>query len=521
MNTNLDLIKRIISNDDLCDKVNSMECKDTYIEQIKNYVLLLIKNKSTNDIPCIARYINKFVINNYKTKEDMIFDEIVMSSCQLNDTLIKSTLEKIEFYHIKEMLIRKYEQVITNNSTIDNYSFNRMILFYYYICDNFIMPTNYIDFFISNIVRKKIELNHNFLIYFYKQFSISYATSQKLNVSFEIIDGVINNDPYYDNKNNKIILYKQNIDKHIDTNIIADIFYQIKYLYLVKCIDNPNNKNYTYEQLQLVKEISLVSILGEDYFSRNFANVSFKNILKKQSFDTMINYFSKLGITINDKYVSDFILIDNDIPDNEDKNVSIDILFDKILKRENNNLIRELVRNYPVLGAEYKNNRRKNLLNLLIDIYNNKKLLVNLNKDLDWHNNKYSVKDEIVMMKINKLNDKIIVCNSYIGVMNAIINNSDYSIDGILDSIFALITYDTNDFIIKSDICTILKDVVPRKINKLCHTRNETYINNFKKKFINCYLDALGKISGNSDTSYFMKIYDCLDIIVKAFNNGE
>lgn len=518
MNTNLDLIKRIISNDDMCDKVNSMDCKDTYISQVKNYVLSLIKNYSINDIPYIVRYIDKFVIDYYNNPEDMFFDSVVLSVCNMNDLLIQNTLKKFDFFNTKDVLFKRYEGIIKNNSFIDDFSFNRMFLFYYYVCNDFIMPTNYVDYFIGYVYKNSLELSYDFLVYLYKQFSLSYSKSQGVNLSFSVVDFLIENDPYYDNKNNEITVFRPNIGSTISKDVIADIFYQIKYLYLVNCINNSNNINYSYEQLLLVKELSLVSILGDDYYYKNYGNISYKNILKSESYDKMVKYFSMLGINVSSSFSSG-VFVDSGLSDDLDKVLSIDLLFNNVLKRENPNLIRELVRNYPVLGIEYKNNRRKNMLDLLIDIYNNKRLVINLNKDLEWHNKRNSHDDEIEAKKVLKLNNKLAVCNSCNSVMNSIINNSDYSSFEILDSVFALITYNTKDLIIKSDIITIVSSIVPNKISKLCEGRNDVYINDFKKRFISCFLDALGKVDCISDISYFMNIYECFNKIILSFKS--
>ena len=64
MDINLDLIKRIISSDELCDKVNSSSYQESYKNQICKYVLLLVENIDNNagNITFINRYLRKFDI---------------------------------------------------------------------------------------------------------------------------------------------------------------------------------------------------------------------------------------------------------------------------------------------------------------------------------------------------------------------------------------------------------------------------------------------------------------------------
>ena len=171
------------------------------------------------------------------------------------------------------------------------------------------------------------------------------------------------------------------------------------------------------------------------------------------------------------------------------------------------------------MGCEYKFDKRKSLLKLLLDIYSNRKLLNNLNKDLAWHNGKLgNGEDDIIMPKINRLNDKISVCSSYIEVMSTCINSSDMTSDDLVRSISDLITYDTNDLMIQNDICSILSVVVPRKIKKLCTNRDGEYKEFLKQKIIKCYVDSMGLSRSSFDSLYFMKIYSSLDLCIKAID---
>lgn len=512
MDVNLELVKQIISSDELCDKVNSGDNKETYINQIKEYILKLINEDVSSNMEYIIRYLKKFVIN----KEDIFFNNILLKlySLDLKNKEFLELLETLNFNNIKQLLIKKYDEIIKNKTKISKSELIKILNLYCYTNSKYILPVEYINYLVYYIYSMKIELNYDLISYFYKQFALSFAESKNLNTTFVILDEEIKYDPYYDNIKNKIVLYKKNIKNQIDESVLADIFYQITYLYILKGIND--NKIYTYEQLKLVKEICLISILGSEYYEKNYGEVSYSTYLKKQSINTVSNYFNKLGLELKKEEIIDTIKIEEELDDETDKIISIDILFDTVLKKENPNLISTLVRNYPILGSEYKNNKKKSLLTLIQDIYNNKKLLVTLNKDLEWHNKKS--KDPIVQPKIEKLNNKISVCTSYIGVMNSIIMNGDLTSYDLLRSISDLITYNHSNKLIKNDTYLVLSEVIPKKIKKLCQTRNKSYKENLKKKIIKCYLDSMSLIKNNQDTLYFMKIYSTLEFCISALD---
>lgn len=518
MDVNLELIKRIISSDELCDKVNSGDNSNYYKVQIENYVLFLIENNVDANIDIINRYIKKFVLGG--NNEDIFFNKVLLKLYNLNikNSDFLDILNSFNFSEMKEILVKKYNEFIINKVNVSNDVLIRMISLYYYTCPNYIFPNYYVDYFTYYLYSKDIVLDFELLSYFYKQFALSFSESKKVNVSFLVMDDVIKNDPYYDNNGNKIIIYKNNIGESVDPFILADIFYQITYLYILKSINDTNNKCYSFEQLQLVKEICLITLLGNDYYELNYGNISFSSILKKQSEMTVSNYFGKLGLkVVLKKSVIDSLVVDNSIDD--DKVISVDILFEQTLKRENPNLLSSLIRNYPILASEYKNNSKKSLLTLILDIYNNKKLLNNLNKDLDWYKRKLDRDDDaIIKPKIDKLTDKISVCSSYINVMNSIILNGDMTSYDLLRSISDLITYSGSNKIIKNDIYLILKDTVPKKIKRLCADRNVDYRENLKKKVIKCYLDSMALFRNEVDTYYFMKIYSTLELCISAFD---
>ena len=123
---------------------------------------------------------------------------------------------------------------------------------------------------------------------------------------------------------------------------MADIFYQIKYLYLVDGINS--SSGYSFEQLRLVKEICLNSILGDNYFDKNYQDISFSSELRRQSLKTVKDYYSHLGLNVNVNLDYDVISVSNDVSDEEDKCINIDVLFDVVLKKENPNLLKELLR---------------------------------------------------------------------------------------------------------------------------------------------------------------------------------
>ena len=519
MDINLELIKRIISSDELCDKVNSTDYKDSYIKQIESYVLSLCSDLSSINlnISYINRYLRKFVCNK-KNKEDIFFDSVLLRvySLSIKNEEFNNILENLNFDGVKELLSQKYNQYIISNSDVGIGDLEKMLIFYCYACPNYIMPNDYINYFTYYLVSKNVSLDYELISYFYKVFSLSFSTSKGLNVGFNILSDVVRNDPYYDEKK-KIVIYKQNIGDKIDYNILADIFFQIKHLYLINGVKS--SSGYSFEQLRLVKEICLNSILGEDYFDKNYGDVSFTKDLRKQSLKTVQDYFSHLGLNVNINMDYDVISISNDIDDNTDKCVNIDVLFDLILKNENPNLLKELLKSYPILGCEYRGDKRKSLLNLLLDVYKNRKLLINLNKDLEWHNKKMGTEhNDIYASKIDKLNKKINVCSSYITVMSTSINNSLMCSDDLIRSISDLITYDTNDLNVQNDIYSILSVIVPDKIKKLCVDRSVLYREQFKKRVIKCYLDSMGLVRNNFDSAYFMKIYSTLEICIKSFD---
>lgn len=519
MDINLELIKRIISSDELCDKVNSTDYKDSYIKQIKSYVMSLCSDLSSINfnISYINRYLRKFVCNK-KNKEEIFFDDVLLKvfSFSIKNEEFNNILESFNFDGVKELLIQKYNQYVISNSDVSVDEINKMLKFYCYACPNYIMPNDYINYFTYYLVSKDVSLSDEMIGYFYRMFSLSFSISKGLNVGFNISSDVVRNDPYYDKKK-KIVIYKQNIGDKVDYNILADIFFQIKHLYLINGINS--SSGYSFEQLRLVKEICLNSILGEDYFDKNYGDVSFTKDLRKQSLKTVQDYFSHLGLDISINMDYDVISISNDIDDNTDKCVNIDVLFDLVLKDENPNLLKELLKSYPILGCEYRTDKRKSLLNLLLDVYKNRKLLINLNKDLEWHNKKLGHgEDDIYVSKIERLNNKINVCTSYINVMSASINNSNMCSDDLIRSISDLITYDTNDLNVQNDIYSILNVIVPDKIRKLCVDRSVLYKEQFKKRVIKCYLDSMGLARNNFDSVYFMKIYSSLEICIKAFD---
>lgn len=520
MDINLELIKRIISSDELCDKVNSLEYKDSYISQIENYILSLCNNIGTvnSNIEFINRYLRKFVVVG-SNKEDVFFDKVLLKlyGYNLTNDDFNSILSSFNYVEVKELLIKKFDQIIINRSNISDYEIIRMFSFYYYVCPNYALPNNYIDFFTHYFVSKNISLDYNLMVFYYKSFASCFALSKGINTSFEVVE-YVSNDPYYDRRS-KVIVYKQNISEKVDSNILADIFYQIKYLYLMNCVNSSNNYSYSFEQLRLVKEICLISILGDDYYDKNYGDISFSNELKKQARNTVRDYFFSIGI---DKVVNldyEVLSIPGNIDDDTDKAISVDVLFDLTLNRENPNLLKELLRNYPILGCEYNRDKRKSLLKLLLDIYSNRKLLGNLKTDLEWHNLKLgNDQDKLILPKIDRLKNKISLCSSYINVMSLSINNGDMTSYDLIRSISDLITYDTNDKMIQNDICMILSTIVPKKIKSLCLDRSLQYKENFKKRVIKCYLDSMGLVRSNLDTIYFMKVYASLEECIKAFS---
>ena len=516
MDVNLELIKRIISSDELCDKVNSGDNKYYYISQIENYVLFLISDNVNANMDLINRYLRKFV---YGNKEDIFFNKVLLKlySCDVKNVEFLNFLDSFSFNEVKELLIKKYNEYIINKSNVPNEVLIRMLSLYCYTCPKYIFPKNYIDYFVYNLYSKNVSLDYDLLSYFYKEFALGMSEVKGVNSLFLIMDDVVKNDPYYDDVKNKIVLYKHNIGKTIDPFVFSDIFYQIVHIYILKSINNVNNKVYTFEQLELVKEICLKSIMGNDYYDLNYGDVSFSTYLKKQSKNTTISYFSSLGIDISlDK--NDTLAVSNIIDDDTDRAISVDIIFDQTLKNENPNLLNSLIHNYPILSSEYKNNKKKTFLTLLLDIYNNKKLLGNLNKDLSWYMNKNDQNDIVVKPKIERLKSKIAVCNSYINVMNSIIMNGDVTSYDLFRSISDLITYRGSNDLVKNDIYLILRDVIPSKIRRLCSDRRIEYKENLKKKVIKCYLDSMNLVKNEMDVDYFMKIYSTLELCSSAFD---
>jgi hypothetical protein len=520
MDVNLELIKRIISSDELCDKVNSGDNKDIYIKQIHDYVLTLIDDSinTNSNIVYVNRYLKKFVLD--KSKEDIFFDRILLKcySYNVKNSEFLSILDNFNFDGVKEILIKKYNEYIINKTSVSMDTLIRMLSLYCYTCPKYVFDSSYINYFTYYLYSMDIVLDYDLLSYFYKEFALCFAESKGISTSFVVLDNVVSNDPYYDNVRNKIFLYNSSIGSKVDPFILSDIFYQITYLYILKGINEVENKVYTYEQLELVKEICLISIMGSDYYDVHYGDISYSSFLKKQSLDIVSNYFSSLGLKIVlEKNVIDSISIDKEIDDKTDKAISVDVLFDQVLKNENPNLISSLVRSYPILGSEYKNSKKKSLLGLIMDIYDNKKLLINLNKDLGWYKNKND--DElIVKSKIEKLNNKITVCTSYIGVMNSIIMNGDLTSYDLLRSISDLITYSHSNKMIKNDIYLVLSEVIPKKIKRLCFERNEIYREELKRKIIKCYLDSLELIKNQISVDYFMKLYSTLDLCISAFD---
>ena len=521
MDINLELVKRIISSDELCDKVNSAQYKDDYKKQIENYILLLCNSfdNINSNIEYINRYLRKFVINN-GSKEDVFFNNVLLKlyPYSIRNAEYINILNDIGINEIKESLIEKFNQVIVGNSFVNIEYLKRMLMFYCYACPNYIMPIDYINYFTYYLVSKSVVLDYDLISYFYKMFSLSFSISKGLDVLFSIDEQIINNDPYYDNRKRKIILYKHSIGSKVDYNVLGDIFYQIKYLYLLKNINDPKNNSYSFEQLRFVKEVCLITILGEDYFEEKYGDISFSSDLKKQSKSTVRDFYKHLGLSI-DNFSDSFVSISSSISDDCDKPINIDVLFDLVLKNENPNLLKSIIRNYPILGCEYKNDKRKSLLTLLLDIYKNKKLLSNFNKDLEWHNRKLGGdEDDLLLPKIDRLKNKICVCTSYINIMSLSISCGDMISDDIIRSISDLITYDTTDLSIQNDICSILCSIIPKKISRLCSERNNVYKESFKKKVIKCYLDSMGLVRNNFDSVYFMKVYSSLELCIKAFD---
>lgn len=503
MDINIDLIKQIISSDELCEKVNSTTYRDSYKKQIMRFVLYLCDDIKTN-ISYINRYLKFFVVNN-KNKEDAFFDPVLLKSYSkdISDTDYLNIIGGFGFYEIKELLIKKYDQIVKSGTY---YDIIRMLYFYMYICGNMVLPNNYIDYFTKYIILNDLSFRDDLIVYFYKQFALSYSLSRGLNIKFRVVQEITKSDPYYDNRKNEISIYRHEITNRLNYNVLASIFAQIKYLYILKSINDPDNVVYSFEQLRLVKELCVVSLIGEDEFNSNYSHISMSNTLHQESHKTLKSYFNKLGVKVN----IDSVLFDIDMSID-----SIDVLFDNVLNSEGPNLLKSLIKNYPVLACEYKFDRKKSLLNLLLDIYSNRKLLVNLNKDLDWYRTKND--NEFAASKIKRLENKISVCESCISVMNLIVNNGDFLLDDLLRSISDLILHNSSKDYVKNDIYAVLKVVVPRKVRKMCRGKDKEYIEETRKKIIECYMKSLGTVRNNMDIDYFMKLYSTLDEINKIF----
>ena len=227
MDINLEMIKRIISSDKLCDKVNSTEYRDSYVRQIESYILSLcdsISNVKFN-IEYINRYLKKFVCGN-KNKETVFFNDVLLKvySFSIKNDDFNKILESFNFEGVKELLAQRYNQVVISNSFNSIDDLKKMLVFYCYACPNYIMPLDYINYFTYYLVSKSVVLDFDLLCYYYKMFSMSFSLSKDLSVNFSVSDNVDNGDPYYE-KSKKIIIYKQNVGDKVDYKILADIFY--------------------------------------------------------------------------------------------------------------------------------------------------------------------------------------------------------------------------------------------------------------------------------------------------------
>lgn len=520
MDIDIELVKRIISSDELCDKVNSTEYRDSYIKQIEGYILSLIEDSSNlkSNMQYINRFLRKFVVS-HGDKEDVFFNPVLLKlySLNVNDSNFTDILNSFNFFQIKELLMNRYEQIINGNGKVTDSELLRMISFYRYVHNNCILPIKYIDFFTYNFVSKDFSLDYDLISHFYKMFSLSFSDSKGFSCGFSVLSSVPFKDPYYDEKKCDVVLYKKNIGNKVDYLVLADIFYQLKHLYLLKCVSNPN-KSYSFEQLRFVKDICLGSILNDDYFNSNYGDISFLNELRIKSKEVVKDYYKKLGLNVDLSFDSP-MSFDIDVSDDEDKAISIDVLFDLILKRENPNLLRGLVKSYPVLGCEYKLDKKKSLLDLLLDIYKKKKLYGTLNKDLNWYNGRLGKgEDEIIVPKIERLNDRISVCSSCITVMSCIISMGDMTSYDIMRSISDLITYNTNNPMVQNDVYVIMSSYIPKKISRLCKNRNSEYREGLKQKIIKCYLDSMALARNSIDSIYFMRLYSCLEVCIKSID---
>lgn len=490
MDINLDLVREIISSDEMCDKANSLSYRDSYIKKIEEYILFLVDDIKHIDknIEYINRYLRKFVINSYK-REDIIFNRVFLKLYSLNidNKEFSFILDSFKFNDLKDEFVKKYDQIIINKSLIDKTLLSKMLNFYAYIVPNFKFNSNYISYFIYYIDKYNYSFSYDLIVYFYKQIGSCFADLNKINVSFLVREGI---DPYYDNKNS-IVLDKSKLSSNIDFDIISDILFQVNYINVISFIGKTNNLKYSFLQLRLVKELSLISILGKDYYFEHYYDSSVTNYMKCDASLNIKSFLSKIGINYNSWSFNPPLLID--------------VLFDEVISHENPNLIMGLIKSYPILGSEYKNYKKKSLLSIMLDLYYNQKLLINLNRDLSWYRGKIgSDSDSVILPKIERLVDKVSVCSSYIDVLTLVINKGDMSFDDLMCSISDLITYNTSDVKIQNDICIILENIIPKKIERLYKKGYLSDKDKFKKKIIKCYTDSLSLVSISMESDYFI-----------------
>ena len=196
MDVNFELIKRIISSDELCDKVNSGDNSEVYIKQIKSYVLSLIDISVNSNIDYVNRYLRKFVLN--KNKEDIFFDEVLLKSYSIGskNSDFLDILSSFNFDGIKEILIKKYNQYIINKTKVSSNELIRMLSLYCYICPNYIFPISYINYFTYYLYSMDVSLDFDLISYFYKEFSLSFSESKGIKTLFSILNNIEGNDPY-------------------------------------------------------------------------------------------------------------------------------------------------------------------------------------------------------------------------------------------------------------------------------------------------------------------------------------
>ena len=193
MDINLELVKRIISSDELCDKVNSAEYRSEYMRQIDSYVLSLCDDVSSINlnIEYINRYLRKFVIN-YSDKESAFFNIILLKvySHNIRNIQFEDILRDFDFINVKTFFKEKYERIIFNNISVNGAEVVKMLTFYRYVCFDVMFSRKHIDFFVYNLISKNISLSFDLICYFYKIFCIVFASEKNINVSFEISDCV-------------------------------------------------------------------------------------------------------------------------------------------------------------------------------------------------------------------------------------------------------------------------------------------------------------------------------------------